>query len=85
MGYTCCVPNCKTGYRSNKESESEAKIPLFRFPSDPVLCQKWIRTIPRENLNVNNSCRICAEHFVDSDIETMTTSSRKIRESGNER
>ena len=52
MGYTCCVPNCKPGYRSNKESESEAQIPLSRFPSDPILCQQWIKTIPRENLNV---------------------------------
>ena len=84
MGYTCNVPKGKTGYRSNKKNESKSAIPLFRFPSNSVLCQKWIRAIPRENLNVSDSCRICAKHFTESDIQTMTTSSRKIRESGDE-
>ena len=67
-----------------QKTESESKIPLFRFLLNPVLDQKWIRAIPRENLNVSNSCRICAKHFTESDIQTMTSSSRKIRESGDE-
>ena len=68
-----------------KKNESKSAIPFLRFPSNSVLCQKWIRTIPRENLDVvSDSCRICAQHFTESDIQTMTTCSRKIRESGYE-
>ena len=67
-----------------QKNESKSAISLFRFHSNPVLCQKWIRAIPRENLNVSDSCRICAKHFTESDIQTMTTSFRKIRESGDE-
>ena len=76
--------NAKLVTVPTKKNESESAIPLFRFPSNSVLCQKWIRAIPRENLNVSDSCRICAKHFTESDIQIMTTSSRKIRESGDE-
>ena len=52
MGYACCVLKCKTGYHSIKRNKSESTISLFRIPLDPLLCQKWIRAIPQENLNV---------------------------------
>ena len=57
MVYTCCVPECNTGYRSAKNVE---KIAMFRFPSDEEFCHKWIEAIPRKNFNVTNSTRICA-------------------------
>ena len=41
MGYTCCVPKCKTGYCTNKKKEeSKLSIPLFRLSSEQVPCQK---------------------------------------------
>ena len=41
--YTCCVPGCKTGYKSEKDSE---KHTLFGFPNDEKLRQNWIAAIP---------------------------------------
>ena len=42
------------------------------------------RAISRKKLNVNNSRRICAMHFVKADIGTITTDFWKITESGSE-
>ena len=47
MVFTCCVPGCNTGYRSNKSKE---KVSLFIFPKDEDMRQKWIRAIPRNLL-----------------------------------
>ena len=63
MGYTCCVPKCKTNYPTNKKEESESLIPLFRFSSDQVRCQKWIKAIPRKNCKISDICKIYAKHF----------------------
>ena len=46
MGYNCFVPNSKTDYRSNKENESEAKIPLFRSIF-----------MPKRKMDLSNSLR----------------------------
>ena len=34
MGFCCCAPGCKTGYRSQKTSN---EISVFDFPKDPML------------------------------------------------
>ena len=77
MVYTCCVPECNTGYRSAKNVE---KIAMFRFPSDEEFCRKWIKAIPRKNFNVTNSTRICAKHFTEDDFETTSTDQCKSRQ-----
>lgn len=78
MVYTCYVPHCKTGYRSHK---ADKKIQLFKFPKDVVLHRKWISAIPRQGWTVNNSHRVCANHFYENDFQTTTTNCRKVKKS----
>ena len=65
MVYTCCVPGCKTGYKSNKTIE---KISLFKFPVDESLKQLWIKAIPRKNWTLTYTHRVCAKHFHEEDF-----------------
>jgi len=84
MVYTCCVPKCNTGYKSNKSKE---KIALFKFPEDNDLRQQWIRAIPRKGWNPTNSHKVCAKHFVADDFITTShdhRSPRKNARSSNE-
>ena len=78
MVYTCCVPNCRTGYKSEKSNE---KIQLFRFPINHKLKQDWIRAIPRQNWTVTFSHRVCAKHFASDNFDTISRdlkTSRKL-------
>lgn len=72
MGYTCCVPGCRTGYRSSKR-----KGRLFQFPSDPTLRNKWIAAIPRLNWTVSYNHRVCEKHFSPNDFVLFSIDSRK--------
>ena len=76
MVCTCCVPGCKTGYKSNKNPQ---KISLFRFPKNESLKAKWIKIIPRENWTWTDSHRVCANHFHEEDFETESTDHRASR------
>ena len=69
MVYTCCIPGCTSGYRSNKSSE---KVSLFRFPKDKLLQKKWISAIPRKDWNLTNAHRVCAKHFCEEDFQTLS-------------
>ena len=73
MVYTCCVPVCKTGYRSNTCAE---KISLFKLPKDTALRQQWLRAIPRKYWNPTDSHRVCAKHFHDEDFVVTSNDSR---------
>ena len=76
MVYTCCIPGCKTGYKSNQTSQ---KISLFRFPKNESLKAEWMKIIPRENWTLTDSHRVCADHFYDEDFETESTDHRISR------
>lgn len=76
MVYICCVPGCKTGYKSNK---SDAKIALFQFPQNNDLKQKWINAIPRKNWTVTHTHRVCGLHFEDNDFVEISSDSKKRR------
>jgi len=76
MTVTCCVPGCKTGYRSNKNPE---KIATFQFPKDKNLRQKWIRAIPRKDWIPTNSSRVCAKHFCTNDFLVTSTDNKLKR------
>ena len=69
MVNTCCVPKCKTGYKSYK---NHAKIALFWFPSEEVLKNKWLKSILQKNWTLSSSYRVCAKHFYESDLITKT-------------
>ena len=74
MVFTCCVPGCRTGHKPRKgEPVLLEKIPLFRFPQNDIMRQKWLRVIPRKGMCLTKSLRVCAKHFYKEDI--MSTSS----------
>jgi len=77
MGFKCAAPGCKTGYKSSSE-EDIAGITLHKFPlNNPVLLQKWLHRLSRENFTPNSNSRICSKHFKEDDFveETRDTNS----------
>ena len=77
MGFTCCVPNCNSGYRSAKTDE---KISMFSFPTKPEMLQSWINAIPRKNLIVAKYTKVCAKHFSDVDFEKYSVDQCQSRQ-----
>ena len=87
MVNSCCVPLCHTGYKprkGEKETESSENIALFRFPRDTSLQEKWLQAIPRENLRLSESLRVCAKHFYSEDISFSSQDSRNKRRNSRE-
>ena len=76
MVNACCVPECKSGYRSNKTAKPVA---LFKFPKDDVIRQKWIKAIPRKNWSITSNHRVCALHFSEVDFIFNSTDHRSGR------
>ena len=70
MVNTCCVPGCKTGYKSHK---NHPKIALFQFPSKEVLKNKWLKSTPQKNWTLSSSHRVCAKLFYENDLITKST------------
>lgn len=64
---TCCVPGCRTGYRSSKEKAS-----LFSLPSNREQRDMWKRAIPRQEAGAfsfeSKNVRVCAKHFDPTDV-----------------
>ena len=77
MMNTCCVPRCKTGYRSVQNDEE--KPALYQFPRNEELRHKWIRVTPTQNWNPTNCSRVCFKHFHEKDFRTTSTDSRSSR------
>lgn len=75
MVYTCYVTGCRTGYKPKKDE----KIPLFQFPTDKVMREKWIRAVPRKNFKITCNSKVCALHFDTSDFVTISTDKRNSR------
>jgi len=53
MPEKCCVPGCRGNYQATAKHE-EAKVSVFRCPKDAELRAKWIRLIPRANLQIHD-------------------------------
>ena len=70
MVYSCCVPGCKTGYKSRKTT---TKIAVFQFPKDESLRKQWIKAIPRKNWKLSDSHRVCEKHFHDHHFQRVST------------
>ena len=76
MVYTCCVPQCKTGYKSCR---SKKNIAMFWFPSDQEICHLWVNAIPHKNLIITSSSRIYAKHFSQNDFDMIPIDKNKSR------
>ena len=72
----CCVPECKSGYKSVKKSDT---VTLFRFPKNEAIQQKWIKAIPHKNWSVTQNHTGCAHHFGESDFIAESTDKREAR------
>ncbi|XP_075569655.1 52 kDa repressor of the inhibitor of the protein kinase isoform X2 [Pelecanus crispus] len=63
----CAAPNC-----TRKSTQSD--LAFFRFPRDPVRCQRWVENCRRADLEdktpdqLNKHYRLCAKHFETSMI-----------------
>nr|XP_060627229.1 52 kDa repressor of the inhibitor of the protein kinase [Anolis sagrei ordinatus] len=63
----CAAPNCT-------RKSTSADLAFFRFPRDPVRCQRWVENCRRADLEdktpdqLNKHYRLCANHFETSMI-----------------
>ena len=77
MGWKCCVPHCKSGYKKGKEDPPPtSKLSFYRFPPEPGLRHKWIRNISRSDQEPNKNSRVCSIHFKDTDFQAERTDKR---------
>lgn len=68
MPKKCCVPGCTSNYNSTSEF-----ISVFKFPSEDIEREKWIRNIPRKDWNPSSSAVVCKKHFEEKDISWVET------------
>ena len=73
MAFTCCVPECNTGYCSSQAVE---KVAVFRFPKNDKLCQKWIKAISRKSWLPEDNHKVCAKHFNVDDFKITSSDTR---------
>ncbi len=71
---SCVAPGCKSGYGSSKLPPGVTK---HVFPKDPVMHQKWVKSIPRSDWTPSPNSVICSIHFDDSDYKTERTGTQK--------
>ncbi len=66
---------CKTGYGKSKPPQG---VTRHVFPKDPVLREKWIKSIPRSDWSPAPSAVICSLHFEQSDFRTFPKPAGKV-------
>ena len=57
MPNKCAVAGCKTGYLTASTK------PMFKFPSDSSLREKWIQFLQRQDYSPSSNSSICIDHF----------------------
>ncbi|XP_049952221.1 uncharacterized protein LOC126464348 [Schistocerca serialis cubense] len=73
MPYRCCVTGCKGNCPKGP------KVQVFSFPKEEKLLEKWKWAIPRENLTISKTTKVCEQHFHPHEI---ITTSQDIRRNG---
>jgi len=68
MGATCYVVGCTSGYKSNKEDGIH-----FFSPRDNKTLAAWRQAIPRNQLILNPTHRVCHKHFDEGDVIKQLT------------
>lgn len=61
MVKSCFVFNCKTGRKSDRNTEH--KYSLFKAPNDVALFEKWRNIVPLRERELKSNDRICEKHF----------------------
>lgn len=63
MPSSCCVPGCKSNYKSTDT------VKVFKFPAkETSQFKEWMRKIPREDWAPGPRSVVCILHFKDSDV-----------------
>lgn len=82
MPETCSVPLCRSNYKLRKEEVERGikneYVPVFRFPANSELREKWISRINRKNFQPTERSVVCIKHFRDTDI-IRYPGSRKVQ------
>ena len=61
----CFVPHCHSGTPGFKSS---CKVAFFGAPKDPSLFQIWNTNIPRGDLCLSSTSKVCSLHFEEDDV-----------------
>jgi hypothetical protein len=64
MPSVCCVPGCKSNYKSSDDKN----VPVFRFPSDIEKQKEWVRAIHRADFQPTKRSVVCIKHFSECNI-----------------
>ena len=63
----CCVPGCRSNYKSIKKGVLFESCTVFSFPKNESHRKEWIRRIPRD-LTITKNTVVCIKHFHEEDI-----------------
>nr|CAI5852053.1 unnamed protein product [Callosobruchus analis] len=66
MPRLCCVPRCKSNYKSTLKME--ALQTTFSFPKEANLRMRWLKAIHRDNYTVTKNSVVCCKHFDEDEI-----------------
>ena len=66
MGYSCCVPGCKSNYKKD-----ESSVTVFKFPIIGELRQQLLQNIARKFDSTTQSTRVCINYFEDKDVHSF--------------
>ena len=73
MGRKCCVTECTSNY------DPTDKIYVFRLPKDKDGRERWMKAIPRDNIDLDlpdsANTVVCIQHFPDG-FETVSVKGR---------
>jgi len=58
------MPNSCVAIDCNNRANSEKKIKLYEFPTDPVRRNLWISAVKRKSWQPTQDSRICGAHFI---------------------
>lgn len=70
MPRTCCVPSCKSNYKSTLPQT----VSTFSFPKETEMKNKWLNAIPRKDWQPSKYACVCALHFHKSDFVSSSSS-----------
>ena len=62
MPNKCCVTGCRTNYQDGPNK------PVFKFPDDPELSNKWVGFLNRRDYQISKYSEICINHFEEKYI-----------------
>ena len=57
MPYKCRVTGCRTNLQDGPNK------PVFKFPDDPELSNKWVSFLNRRDYEISKYCVNCIDHF----------------------